>query len=122
MLEAYITPLLMGYVEKYIKNIRPSDLNLSLWGGDVVLKNLEMKLDVLEHELNLPLTFLSGRVHELQIHIPWTSLGACKAACPRSLPPRSCEHLFSTRVSCCQPPLLCTFTALVSPAQVRSLS
>ena len=81
MLEAYITPILMSYVEKYIKNITPADLNLSLWGGDVVLKNLEMKLDVLAQELNLPLTFLSGRVHELQIHIPWTSLGL---ACVRS--------------------------------------
>ena len=79
MLESYITPILMSFVEKYIKNITPADLNLSLWGGDVVLKNLEMKLDVLENELHLPLTFLSGRVHELTIHIPWTSLGEIMA-------------------------------------------
>ena len=38
----------MGYVDKYIKNLKPSDLSLSLWGGDVVLYNLDLKLDVLE--------------------------------------------------------------------------
>lgn len=76
MLESYITPLLMSYVDKYIKNLKPSDLSLSLWGGDVVLYNLELRLDVLEKELMLPITFLSGKIHKLQIHIPWTKLGS----------------------------------------------
>lgn len=48
MLETYITPLLMSYVDKYIKNLKPSDFSLSIWGGDVVLYNLELRLDVLE--------------------------------------------------------------------------
>lgn len=38
----------MGYVNKYIKNLKPSDLSLSVWGGDVVLQNLELNLDVLQ--------------------------------------------------------------------------
>ena len=53
MLESYITPILMSYVDKYIKNLKPSDLNLSLWGGDVSLTNLELNLDVLE-KVRLP--------------------------------------------------------------------
>ncbi|XP_028969409.2 vacuolar protein sorting-associated protein 13B isoform X3 [Esox lucius] len=76
MLESYVTPLLMSYVNKYIKNLKPSDLQLSLWGGDVVLSKLELKLDVLEQELKLPFTFLSGHIHELRIHVPWTKLGS----------------------------------------------
>lgn len=55
MLESYITPLLMSYVDKYIKNLKPSDLSLSLWGGDVVLYNLELRLDVLEKVKEIPL-------------------------------------------------------------------
>lgn len=51
MLESYVTPLLMSYVNKYIKNLKPSDLQLSLWGGDVVLSKLDLKLDVLEQVL-----------------------------------------------------------------------
>ena len=55
MLESYITPLLMSYVDKYIKNLKSSDLSLSLWGGDVVLYNLELRLDVLEKVKEIPL-------------------------------------------------------------------
>ena len=65
MLESYITPLLMSYVDKYIKNLKPSDLSLSLWGGDVVLYNLELRLDVLEKVrgiLNQYLKILEKRV------------------------------------------------------------
>ncbi|XP_051791807.1 intermembrane lipid transfer protein VPS13B-like isoform X3 [Erpetoichthys calabaricus] len=76
MLESYVTPLLMSYVNRYIKNLKPSDLQLSLWGGDVVLSKLELKLDVLEQELKLPFNFLSGHIHELRIHVPWTKLGS----------------------------------------------
>ncbi|XP_078254173.1 intermembrane lipid transfer protein VPS13B isoform X1 [Rhinoraja longicauda] len=76
MLESYVTPILMSYVNRYIKNLKPSDLQLSLWGGDVVLSKLELKLDVLEQELKLPFTFLSGQIHELRIHVPWTKLGS----------------------------------------------
>ncbi|XP_077454297.1 intermembrane lipid transfer protein VPS13B isoform X2 [Stigmatopora argus] len=76
MLESYVTPLLMSYVNKYIKNLKPSDLQLSLWGGDVVLSKLDLKLDVLEQELKLPFTFMSGQIHELRIHVPWTKLGS----------------------------------------------
>ncbi|CAG05012.1 unnamed protein product [Tetraodon nigroviridis] len=53
MLESYVTPLLMSYVNKYIKNLKPSDLQLSLWGGDVVLSKLDLKLDVLEQAIAL---------------------------------------------------------------------
>lgn len=76
MLESYITPLVLSYVDKYVKNLKPSDLQLSFWGGDAVLKNLELRLDVLEKELGYPLEFRSGRVQELTIHIPWTALGS----------------------------------------------
>ncbi|CAH1247692.1 VPS13B [Branchiostoma lanceolatum] len=75
MLESYIAPMLMSYVNKYIKNLKPSDLQLSLWGGDVVLNNLDLRLDVLEQELKLPITFLSGHIHELRVHVPWARLG-----------------------------------------------
>lgn len=76
MLESYVTPILMSYVNRYIRNLKPSDLQLSLWGGDVVLSKLELRLEVLEQELKLPFTFLSGHIHELRIHVPWTKLGS----------------------------------------------
>lgn len=76
MLESYITPVLMSYVDKYIKNLKPSDLSLSLWGGDVVLYNLELRLDVLEKVrkivtsvLDLMNTSLSNKPRMIKIFI-----------------------------------------------------
>ena len=77
MLEKYITPVLMYYLDKYVKNIAPKDLQLSFWGGDAVLKNLEMRCDVLEKELShQPFVITRGKVQELVIHVPWTTIGS----------------------------------------------
>uniref|UniRef100_A0A182NL10 Chorein N-terminal domain-containing protein n=1 Tax=Anopheles dirus TaxID=7168 RepID=A0A182NL10_9DIPT len=75
-IESYITPIILSYVEKYVKNIRPEDSQLSLWGGEVVFQNLDLKLDVLEEELQLPFNFLSGHIHELSIRVPWTKIAS----------------------------------------------
>ena len=45
---------------------------VSLWGGDVVLKNLELRLDVIEQELGLPLQ--RGCIRNLTLHVPWSAL------------------------------------------------
>ncbi|XP_053671577.1 intermembrane lipid transfer protein VPS13B [Anopheles nili] len=75
-IESYITPIILSYVEKYVKNIRPEDSQLSLWGGEVIFQNLDLKLDVLEEELQLPFNFLSGHIHELSIRVPWTKIAS----------------------------------------------
>lgn len=49
---------------------------MSLWGGDVQFQNLDLRLDVLEEELNLPFSFLSGHIHELTIRVPWTKIAS----------------------------------------------
>jgi len=49
---------------------------VSLWQGDVTFQNLELKLDVLEEELQLPFTFLSGHINDLKISIPWTKINS----------------------------------------------
>ena len=42
----------------------------------MVFSNLDLRLDVLEKELGLPFTFVSGHIHELHINVPWTRLNA----------------------------------------------
>ena len=74
-LESYITPLLMGYVDKYVK-LKQEDFQLSLWGGDAVLNKLDLRLDAIEKAIKLPISFKSGFIHELRIHVPWTKLGS----------------------------------------------
>ena len=66
--------MLRRYIDKYVSNI---DLDkLSLWGGDMVLRNLELDVEVLEREAALPVSFLSARVGKVVVHIPWTSLSS----------------------------------------------
>ncbi len=45
-------------------------------GGDLVLKNLELKAKVFEEEIfqNSPISIKSGRVHEIRVNIPWSTL------------------------------------------------
>ncbi|CAN7944242.1 unnamed protein product, partial [Ixodes hexagonus] len=64
----------LSYVSKYVKNIRPEDSQLSLWGGDAVFSNLDLRLEALEQELRLPFRLVNGHIHELRIHVPWTKL------------------------------------------------
>ena len=42
----------------------------------MVFSNLDLRLDVLERELGLPFTFVSGHIHELHINVPWTRLNS----------------------------------------------
>ncbi|KAM8707006.1 hypothetical protein ACLKA7_011160 [Drosophila subpalustris] len=73
-LESYITPILLNYVAKYVKNIRDEDAQVSLWEGEVTFQNLDLRLDVLQEELKLPIELVSGHIHELSIQVPWTKL------------------------------------------------
>ena len=67
---------ILHHASKYIENLDISALKLSVFGGDVVLRNLELKLDVLRREFasGLPIEFKRGFVRELRIRIPWLKL------------------------------------------------
>jgi len=75
-LESYITPWLLSYIDQYVK-LRREDFQLSLWGGDVVLYNLELRLSNIQKLVpTLPILFQSGIIHELRIHIPWMRINS----------------------------------------------
>jgi hypothetical protein len=42
MLASYLTPIVEGYANKYFSNL--PDLQLSLWGGDIVLQNIAIRV------------------------------------------------------------------------------
>ncbi|CAF5171172.1 unnamed protein product, partial [Rotaria magnacalcarata] len=68
-LESYITPWLLSYIDQYVK-LRREDFQLSLWGGDVVFYNLELRLANIQKLVpTLPIIFQSGIIHELRIHV-----------------------------------------------------
>lgn len=75
-IESYITPIILSHIDKYVQDFRPKDAQVSLWGGEVAFQNLDLRLDVLEEELHLPFSFVSGHIHELTIRVPWTKIAS----------------------------------------------
>ncbi|XP_064076371.1 intermembrane lipid transfer protein VPS13B [Vanessa tameamea] len=73
-IESYVTPILLSYVDKYVRDFKPANAQVSLWAGGVTLHNLVLKADVLQKEVALPFTLLSGRIHQLLIQVPWTKI------------------------------------------------
>ncbi|RLN38158.1 hypothetical protein BBO99_00002912 [Phytophthora kernoviae] len=73
-LRGYIAQNLQFYLSKYIEDIQLE--GLGLFGGDLVLNDLEIKRHVLRESLDIPSSFdfSRGFIRELRIHIPWTQL------------------------------------------------
>jgi vacuolar protein sorting-associated protein 13A/C len=52
----------------------PPSLRISIYKGDVVLKNLQLKPEALDG-LDLPVTVRAGLLGSLTLKVPWSSLG-----------------------------------------------
>ena len=78
VLEHTVGALITRFASKYIDNLDLSALRLSVFGGDVVLRNLELNLEVLRRDFaaGLPIEFQRGYVREIRIHIPWLKLAS----------------------------------------------
>ncbi|KAL4858517.1 Vacuolar protein sorting-associated protein 13C [Chlorella vulgaris] len=74
MFEGYVVYYLNQYLGKYVDGIDQKSLSLSIYKGDVVLRNLQLKADALEG-LDLPVTVRAGLLGSLTLKVPWSSLG-----------------------------------------------
>ena len=66
--ESLIEPLILNSAKKYIANLDISALRLSIFGGDVALQNLELKLEVLRQEFAAGLPIHSARLRARAAH------------------------------------------------------
>ncbi|KAI9141282.1 hypothetical protein BKA69DRAFT_1124929 [Paraphysoderma sedebokerense] len=73
MFEAVIANLLNKILGDYVDNLEQKQLNVGIWAGDVVLRNLKLKKDALD-KFDLPITVLEGYLGELTLKIPWQNL------------------------------------------------
>ncbi|XP_074661340.1 intermembrane lipid transfer protein VPS13A-like [Tubulanus polymorphus] len=71
--ESIIVDLLNKYLGDYVENLDRSQLKLGIWGGDVVLGNLDVKASALD-DLDLPIKIRYGHLGKLVLKIPWTNL------------------------------------------------
>ncbi|XVF38939.1 hypothetical protein REPUB_Repub20aG0145800 [Reevesia pubescens] len=74
MFEAHVLHLLRRYLGEYVHGFSLETLRISVWKGDVVLKDLKLKAEAL-NSLNLPVTVKAGFVGTITLKVPWKSLG-----------------------------------------------
>ncbi|PRP88859.1 hypothetical protein PROFUN_00327 [Planoprotostelium fungivorum] len=71
--EGIVSDLLLKYLGDYIKNLNRDGLKIGIWGGDVVLQDLEINKDALNN-LGLPFELKHGIIGKLVLKVPWQSL------------------------------------------------
>ncbi|CAN8243432.1 unnamed protein product, partial [Cochlearia groenlandica] len=74
MFEAHVLHLLRRYLGEYVHGLSQEALRISVWKGDVVLKDLKLKAEAL-NSLKLPVAVKSGFVGTITLKVPWKSLG-----------------------------------------------
>lgn len=73
MLEGLVASLLNRFLGMYVKNFDPKQLNVGIWGGDVKLRDLELRREALD-QLHLPVNVVEGHLGQLTMSIPWANL------------------------------------------------
>lgn len=74
MFEAHVLHLLRKYLGEYVHGLSAEALRISVWQGDVVLKDLKLKAEAL-NSLKLPVRVKAGFVETITLKVPWKSLG-----------------------------------------------
>lgn len=74
MFEAHVLHLLKRYLGEYVHGLSSEALRVSVWNGDVVLKDLNLKAEAL-NSLKLPVTVKAGFIGTITLKVPWKSLG-----------------------------------------------
>lgn len=68
MFEAQLAYYLNKYIGAYVQGLDPQSLKISVFKGDVVLRNLKLKPEALA-DLNLPITVKSGLLGSLTLKV-----------------------------------------------------
>ncbi|XP_062237859.1 vacuolar protein sorting-associated protein 13A isoform X1 [Platichthys flesus] len=71
--ESVVVDVLNRFLGDYVVNLDSSQLKLGIWGGDAVLRNLEIKENALS-ELDIPFKVRAGHIGRLELKIPWKNL------------------------------------------------
>ncbi|KAL1269364.1 hypothetical protein QQF64_031653, partial [Cirrhinus molitorella] len=71
--ESVVVDVLNRFLGDYVVNLDSSQLSLGIWGGDAILRNLEIKENALS-QLDIPFKVRAGHIGRLELKIPWKNL------------------------------------------------
>lgn len=86
MFEAQVSYYLNQYLGHYLHGLDRQALKISVWRGDVQLKNLQLKPEALQ-DLNLPITVKAGLLGKLTLKVRRPSIAGCAASTCPCFPP-----------------------------------
>lgn len=82
MFESQVAYYLNNYLGKYVHGLDTQSLKISVFKGDVVLRNLKLKPDALA-DLDLPVTVKSGLIGSLTLKVSYfPDIDNFTATCP----------------------------------------
>ncbi|ELP93350.1 tipc, putative [Entamoeba invadens IP1] len=73
MFEGLIADFLTKTIGKYIEDLDVDSVTVSLWNGNVKLKDLRVKRDACS-SLNLPVQITTGILSNLEVEVPWKTI------------------------------------------------
>uniref|UniRef100_A0A8C5DBC6 Vacuolar protein sorting 13 homolog A n=1 Tax=Gouania willdenowi TaxID=441366 RepID=A0A8C5DBC6_GOUWI len=71
--ESLVIDVLNRFIGDYVVNLDISQLQLGIWRGDAILRNLEIKENALS-QLDIPFKVRAGHIGRLELKIPWKNL------------------------------------------------
>uniref|UniRef100_A0A2P2MGU1 Putative vacuolar protein sorting-associated protein 13F n=1 Tax=Rhizophora mucronata TaxID=61149 RepID=A0A2P2MGU1_RHIMU len=74
MLEDQVAFLLQRYLGNYVRGLNKEALKISVWNGDVELKNMQLQPEAL-NALKLPVKVKAGFLGSVKLKVPWSRLG-----------------------------------------------
>ena len=77
MFERYLTDALTMHFGHLVENVDAEKVRLSAWSGKLVLEDLCLRTDALDHFVDKsPVEIAYGRVGKLDVQVPWSLVGA----------------------------------------------
>jgi vacuolar protein sorting-associated protein 13A/C len=73
MFESFLEKILNRVIGQYVEGIQKEDMKVGLLSGNVEIKNLKLKKQILE-ELKLPFSLKFGKIDRLKLQVPWKNL------------------------------------------------
>eukprot|EP00291_Cryptomonas_curvata_P004639 CAMPEP_0172191672 /NCGR_PEP_ID=MMETSP1050-20130122/23850_1 /TAXON_ID=233186 /ORGANISM="Cryptomonas curvata, Strain CCAP979/52" /LENGTH=80 /DNA_ID=CAMNT_0012866785 /DNA_START=143 /DNA_END=382 /DNA_ORIENTATION=- len=73
MFRSVAADLVEDFCGKYLDGVDPSQLNVSMWNGQVKMQNVVLKTSAFD-DLGLPVTVVHGTIDLLELCIPWASI------------------------------------------------
>ena len=80
MFEGLAESLLKALLGEYVENVDPQKLSVSIWSGQVSLRDLRLKSNLF-HKLGLPFDLKLGIIKHLKFDVPWARLASSPVVC-----------------------------------------